>query len=146
MTDLSQADADALLAIPKRKKDGAVFHLPPARGKLIIPLEDFSEREAFLLDIARGGISLERRTYQNRGRHTVVLARLDFGSPHRNPDDEEIGVPHIHLYREGYGDKWAFAVPPEHFPNLHDSWQTLFDFMKFCNITHPPEIQRSLDP
>jgi hypothetical protein len=36
----------------------------------------------------------------------VVLVRLDLGgAPHRNPFDEEIGVPHLHLYREGFGDK-----------------------------------------
>jgi hypothetical protein len=97
-----------------------------------------------MLDITKGGISLERRTYQTRARHIVILARLDFGSPHRNPDGEEIGVPHLHRYLEGYGDKWAHAVPAEHFQNLSDLWQTLFDFMRFCNVVEPPDIQREL--
>jgi hypothetical protein len=98
------------------------------------------------LDITRGGISLERRTYQTRARHTAILARLDFGPPHRNPDDEEIGVPHLHLYREGYGDKWAYPVPAEHFPNIADPWLTLFDFMRFCTVVEPPDIERELLP
>ena len=144
MIDLSQLEADTLLALPKRRKETAIYRLPPHRGKLAVPLEDFAAREMFMLDISRGGISLERRTYQTRARQTAILARLDFGSPHRNPDDEEVGVPHLHLYREGYGDKWARLVPAEHFPNTEDPWLTLFDFMKFCNIVELPDIQREL--
>lgn len=71
--------------------------------------------------------------------------RLDFGgAPHRNPDDQEIGSPHLHLYREGYGDKWAFPVPIEHFPRTSDLWETLEDFLRFCHVTIPPRIERGL--
>jgi len=142
--DLTQSEADALLAMSKRRKDTITYRQPPHRGKLLVPLEDLTGREMFLLDISRGGISLERRTYQTRARQTAILARLDFGSPHRNPDEEEIGVPHLHLYREGFGDKWAFPVPTEHFPTPADPWRTLFDFMTFCKIVEPPDIQREL--
>jgi hypothetical protein len=146
MIDLPQTEADGLLRLPKRRVDAIVYRLPPHRGKLMVPLEDFAARETFVLDITRGGISLERRTYQTRARHTAILARLDFGPPHRNPDDEEIGVPHLHLYREGYGDKWAYPVPAEHFPNIADPWLTLFDFMRFCTVVEPPDIERELLP
>lgn len=146
MHDLTQAEADALLATAKRRTDETVWRLPGHRGKIAVPLEDFTGREAFILDISRGGISLERRTFQTRARHTVILARLDFGSPHRNPDDEEIGVPHLHLYREGYGDKWAQPVPASHFPNIGDPWRTLQDFMTFCHVVERPDIQRDLLP
>ena len=146
MIDLTQAEADSLLAMDKRRKEAVTYRLPPHRGKIMVPLEDLNGRETFLLDIGRGGISLERRTYQTRARQTAILARLDFGSPHRNPDDEEIGVPHLHLYREGFGDKWAFLVPAEHFPDPTDLWRTLFDFMKFCHIVELPDIQRELLP
>ena len=52
--------------------------------------------------------------------------------------------PHLHVYREGYGDKWAVPVPADRFGNLADVWQTLSDFMGYCNITQPPRIQRGL--
>jgi len=82
---------------------------------------------------------------QNRGRQVVVLVRLDLGgAPHRNPDDEEIPVPHLHLYREGYGDKWAVPVPADRFSNLADIWVTLEEFMRFCSVTQPPYIERGL--
>lgn len=78
---------------------------------------------------------------QNRARMTVVLVRLDLsGASHRNPDDTEIPAPHLHLYREGFGDKWAVAVPDDRFTVTTDLWTTLNDFMRFCNITRPPNI------
>jgi hypothetical protein len=73
------------------------------------------------------------------------LARLDFGGPpHRNPDGEEIACPHLHLYRQGYGDKWARPVPQDTFTNMDNLFMTLDDFMSFCNISEPPNIQRGL--
>ena len=89
-------------------------------------------------DVAKG-------TYQNRGRHSVVLVRLDFGGkPHRNPDERRIGSPHLHLYQEGYGDQWAFPVPSDRFTDMADAWQTLQDFMQYCNIVGPPVVQQRL--
>ena len=69
----------------------------------------------------------------------VILARLDFGgAPHRNPDGEEIASPHLHVYREGFGDKWAFPVPTDTFTDLADLWRTLQNFMHYCNIVELP--------
>lgn len=80
-------------------------------------------------------------TYQNRVRQSIVLIRYDFGgSPHRNPDDEEIGSPHLHVYREGYGDKWAFPVP-DSFADTTNLWQVLCDFMVYCHIILTPHIE-----
>ena len=74
-----------------------------------------------------------------------MLVRLDLGgAPHRNPDGEEITVPHLHVYREGYGDKWAVPVPVDVFTSTNDVWRTLEEFMRFCNISQPPHIERGL--
>jgi len=114
-------------------------------GSICIPLIAADKREHFLLDISRSRIDLLKGKYQNRARQVVVLVRLDFGgAPHRNPDDEEIACPHLHVYREGYGDRWAVPIPMDSFPNVADLWQTLQDFMRYCNITQPPSIQRGL--
>ena len=110
-----------------------------------IPLQSVDKREQFLLDISRGLIDLGRGKYQNRARQVVVLVRLDFGgSPHRNPDGEEIGSPHLHIYREGFGDKWAIPLPADRFPRITNLRSTLDDFMQFCNITLPPNIESGL--
>ena len=121
-----------------------IHHLAPTG---IVPLVSPDKRESFILDVSRGRIDLKKGTYQNRARQVVVLVRLDFGGPtHRNPDGVEIACPHFHVYREGYGDKWALPVPADRFPNLGDLWVTLEDFMRYCNVTIAPNIRRGLFP
>jgi hypothetical protein len=95
--------------------------------------------------VDRQKIDLSKTTLQNRARQVIVLLRLDLGDrPHRNPDGQEVGCPHLHVYREGFGDKYAIPVPVEVFSNTSDPFVALFDFMRYCNITEPPDIQRGL--
>ncbi|MCC7163592.1 MAG: hypothetical protein IT331_13950 [Anaerolineae bacterium] len=143
--NVTQAEADLLLAMEKHRVDEKDWDYPGFGGYLRIPLISPDKRENFFLDIERNSINLSRGKYQNRSRQVIILARLDFGGPpHRNPDGQEMPCPHIHLYREGYADKWAIPLPNEHFPNPNDPWQTLQDFMRFCHITLPPMITRGL--
>ena len=143
--NLTQMEADALIAMEKRRSDDTKWNYPDLGGYVTIPLVSIDRRESFLLDLRRGRIDLSKGTFQNRGRQVVVLARLDFGgAPHRNPDGEEVGSPHLHVYREGFVDKWAFPVSGDHFSNPYDAWQTLQDFMRYCNIVEPPMIRQGL--
>lgn len=142
--ELSQTEADTLLRMEKVSQDNNVaWSFPDLGGTLEIPLISGNQREAFSLDISRRRIALTTK-YQTRGRQIVVLARLDFASPHRNPDGVEIGIPHLHLYREGFGDKWAIPVPDGMLSNQDDAWQCLHDFMRYCNVTVAPDIRRGL--
>lgn len=144
-SNLSQTEADVLIAMEKRRVDKNQWNYPAFGEQVTIPLVSTDGRETFLLDLHRARINLTKGTYQNRSRQVVVLVRLDFGgAPHRNPDGEEIGSSHLHLYREGFGDKWAFPVPNDRFPDVENSWQTLQDFMQFCHIVEPPIIQKGL--
>lgn len=143
--NLTAAEAEALISMPKIKVNDDRHDYPGMGGSLVIPLTSEDKREEFLLDIYRGRIDLLKGTYQNRARQVVVLARVDFGgAPHRNPDGVEVPSPHMHLYREGFGDKWAVPLPPDKFPNVADLWQLLDDFMRFCNVVDRPEIVRGL--
>jgi len=143
--NLTAAEAEALISMPKIKINDDRYDYPGTGGSLVIPLTSDDKREDFLLDIYRGRIDLLKGTYQNRARQVVVLVRVDFGgAPHRNPDGVEVPSPHMHLYREGYGDKWAVPLPPDKFPNVADLWQMLDDFMRFCNVVDRPEIVRGL--
>ena len=143
--NLTQAEADVLITMEKHRFDDTRWDYPGLGGLISIPLVSTDKRETFLLDVSRGRIDLVKGTYQNRSRQVIVLVRLDFGGqPHRNPDGQEIPSPHLHIYREGYGDKWAVPVPANRFPNLSNLWQLLQDFMRFCNITVPPFINRGL--
>jgi len=143
--NLPQAEADALIAMEKHRIDDQLWDYPEPGGSIHIPLISSNGRENFHLDMSRSNINLMKGTYQNRSRQIVVLVRLDFGGqPHRNPDGEEVSSPHIHIYREGYSDKWAFPISNADFTDLTDSWQMLKDFMRYCNITRPPKIHRGL--
>lgn len=143
--ELTQTEADALIALPKVRTSDDLHNYPVAGGSVIVPLTSQDKRENFLLDISRGRIEMRKGKYQMRGHQIIVLVRLDFGgAPHRNPDGTDIPCPHLHIYREGYGDKWAIPVPADRFPNLPDLWQTLQDFMTYCNVVDPPNIQRGL--
>lgn len=86
--NLTQAEADALIAMEKHRENDDIHDYPGLGGGITIPLISSDKRENFLLDITRGRIDLKKGTYQNRARHIVILVRLDFGGqPHRNPDD-----------------------------------------------------------
>jgi hypothetical protein len=143
--NLTQAEADALIAMEKHRANEDRSDFPMGGESAVLLLQSIDRREQFLLDLSRGRIDLLKAKMQNRGRQVVVLVRLDLGGgPHRNPDGEEVPVPHLHLYREGYGDKWAIPVPVDRFRAIVDVWTTLEDFMRYCNITRPPRIERGL--
>ena len=147
MTDIdpTQAEADALLAMKKVRVTDTQYDYPSMGGSIHIPLKSEDRREEFFLDVARGRFDFRKGTLQNRARQIIILARLDYGGPaHPNPDGEEIPCPHLHLYKEGYGDKWAFPIPLDRFPNIGDQWDTLFDFMKYINVIKQPAIIREL--
>ena len=143
--ELTQAEADILIALEKVRENDDLVDYPGLGGNICVALVSADKREHFSLDISRGRIDLRKGKCQERGRSVIVLVRLDFGSaPHRNPDGEEVACPHLHVYRQGFGDKWATAVPSDHFPNTNDLWRLLQDFMRFCNVTKPPVFRRGV--
>ena len=74
--NLTQADADVLLAMEKHKVDDSAYEYPSFGGGIRIPLQSPDKRESFFLDITRGQIELLKGTYQNRARSVAILARL----------------------------------------------------------------------
>ena len=84
--DLTQAEADTLIGMPKRPSSGLINIFPSPGDRLFIELESLDKTEDFLLDVTRARIDLLKITYQERARQSVVLLRLDVhGAPHRNP-------------------------------------------------------------
>jgi hypothetical protein len=139
---LSQQRADELIAMPKRCADLLPIKFPLPGETLRFDVESEGASESFILDVNRKGrIRLTKCTYQERYAVIEILLRLDVdGPPHENPDGVEVASPHLHVYREGYGDKWAQPAPPE-FSDTGDLARTLQDFMRYCKIQEIPEIQ-----
>lgn len=105
-------------------------------------LADTNDREKFLLDVWRGMLRLTKLKFQNRVRIAIVLIRLDVdGAPHTNPDGAQLLGTHLHLFKEGYDDKWAYPVDSSAFTLLSDSGKTFHDFCSYCRIESPPAVQ-----
>lgn len=142
--DITQEEADALIAMEKIRADDTAHLFPIEGARLSLPLTSIDKRENFTLDITRAQIKLTKAVFQNRARRAIVLMRLDLdGPPHRNPDGLEVPCPHLHVYREGY-DKWAFPAPSERYTNTLDLFSTFEAFMLHCNVTDPPQIDKGL--
>lgn len=143
--NIPQAEADALIAMEKQCIDDKQWFFPVPGERLTIPLTSLDKRENFMLDVTRARIKLSKATYQNRARQAIILMRLDLdGPPHRNPNDEEIPCPHLHIYREGHGDKWAIPAPRDIYADTNDLLSTFEAFMGHCNITVLPDIHLGL--
>jgi hypothetical protein len=101
-----------------------------------------------------GRIRLTKCTYQERYQTIIILIRLDLdGPPHTNPEvvnvplphltpynGQTIDCPHLHLYVEGFMDKWAIPAPNDEFLDTTNLYTTLQDFLRYCNVVVPPKI------
>ena len=156
---LTQKDADLFFEMEKFPEDkDQEFEFPHSGQKLTIPFTSLDGHEKFLFDINRGTIRITKVTYQNRVRKAFVLRRLDFdGAPHTNPEVEtvplallepyngkEIPAPHVHIYYEGFGERWA--VPADMFVELErkDIYETMEEFFRYCNVKEFPNITKTL--
>lgn len=73
--DITQAEADALIAMEKQCVDDKRLVLPGPGERLAVSLTSLDKRESFMLDVTRAQIKLTKATYQNR----AFLMRLDLG-------------------------------------------------------------------
>lgn len=139
---LTQAEADQFMKMQKHfLQPPAFIAIPPGMDETY-ELATLDNRERFLLDIWRGTLRLTKLKFQNRARTVSVLVRLDVdGAPHTNPDGQRLAGTHIHLFREGYDDRWAYPVDVKLFTMLSDPATTFQEFCEFCKIESPPPVQ-----
>jgi hypothetical protein len=142
---LDQTTANALLALDKLLADTSPIDFPMPGMALELAVKSQDDREAFLIDInRRGRIKISKCTYQERYSVIEILLRLDIDGPtHENPDGTEVPCPHLHIYREGYGDKWAQPIPAS-FTDPSSLSLTLREFLQYCRVQNIPAINASL--
>ena len=141
---LTDEEADYLIKVEKLCLETKEFKFPFNGGKVVIPLVSKDKKEEFLLDINRASIDINKNTFQNRVRKCIKLVRLDLGgAPHRNPDGKEIGTPHIHIYKNGYEDKFAYELP-EFFLTCKTIKDYFYKFLEYCNVTKKTNIEMGL--
>lgn len=144
---LTQAEADNLIKLEKVCDSTVTYQLPFQGDSIEIPLTSTDGKEYFLLDVYRGRINIKKIKYQNRAHKSIILVRVDIGgSPHENPDGVIIPCPHIHIYREGFADKWAEQLNGKNhgFTDLKDLFTVLDSFLDFINVTERPKLLPSL--
>lgn len=113
---LEQWDADRLIAMRKIYTRTLTVNLSMGVSE-DYSIESDDESEHFLLDVYRSRRNPKKARFQLRYRKDIVLARLCTSVHHTNPDGELLSYPHLHSYRESYGDKWASLVDiPENDP------------------------------
>jgi len=139
---LTQAEAEQLIQMVKHFVNApAVISIPPGADDTY-ELAGQNDREKFLLDVWRGTLRLTKLRFQDRVRTVVVLVRLDVdGAPHSNPDGQRLAGTHLHIFREGFDDRWAYPVDPTVFTLLSDPGTTFQEFCAFCKIESPPPVQ-----
>ena len=64
--NLSQEEADRLIAMEKCSVDQRDWLFPAPGERFTIPLTSLDKRESFVLDVTRAQIKLTKATYQNR--------------------------------------------------------------------------------
>lgn len=142
---LSQQEADLLINLQKKFSGNEPVILGATALNYTRKLLSIDGREEFHLDIWRGSLNLKKYRFQNRARFVEILVRVDInGSPHKNPDGTTIPCPHIHIYREGYNDKWAYPLAGFPFRDPENIIKTFEDFAKYCNIIEYPDVQGRL--
>ena len=143
---LTQAKVDELLGLVKVLVERGPVDFPPAGTSKQIEAKSEDGREAFLIDVnRRGKIKISKCTFQERYQVIDILIRLDIDGPtHENPDGVEVPCPHLHIYKEGFAEKWAYPLQPSDFTDTGDLAKTLKEFLRYCRVRDIPDVQGGL--
>jgi hypothetical protein len=142
---LTQIEFDHIMSLQKQFEDSITpLILGPGPIRWTRILVSTETKEEFIMDYRKGHISISKFTINHRFRNSVNLLRYDHTGRHTNPDGVTLDGPHIHLYREGFDDK--FAVPATEMGiNISDEIQLIFrKVLQICNIQNSPAINLNL--
>ncbi|MGG1550944.1 DUF6978 family protein [Paenibacillus ferrarius] len=138
---LTDLEARRLLDAVKALDSTKPIAFPSIQSYITLEASSSQANDKFQIDINRKTLNVKKCTYQTRYKKSVNLLRIDIeGPPHPNPDGTEIPCPHIHIYRDGYDDKWAYPLSSEIITNPKDLIQVLIDFLEYNNINNVPSV------
>ena len=151
--ELSQKEAQALFELPKFFFHEFKISFPGEGEKLTLEFYSKNKRYVFQADIDRSGFIKPKLKFQNRYNKIFILRRLEIiGPPHKNPPDSlgfdflksyenlEIPCPHLHIYIEGFNDKWAISLADVDELNITQEdtpFEIMTKFFNYCNIELP---------
>ncbi len=120
----------------------------PKKGKnLVIPCFSDDNREAFEITVNRGKIEIRKISCQQLyTQDKSILFRIDnIGPRHQNPDGKYIDCPHIHIYKEGYGVRWAYPLEKVIKTDNDNPIELFKEFLKYINVVELPHIEYQLE-
>jgi hypothetical protein len=140
---LTDEEAQRLLGLVKHFMDRRRIEFPAMGEYCDRELSSDDGHESFIIDINRKGkVKVTKCTLQERYAVTDILLRLDIdGPPHTNPDGMDVPCPHLHVYKEGFADKWAFPIDPTQFTDTTKLVRSFREFLVLCNVREIPNIQ-----
>ena len=132
--ELPQAKADEYLRVKKKFLFQSKLNLDQPFNITETLVSD-EHGDIFKIDLRQGRIELLMININYRANECVVLCRLDIDDrTHKNPDGKKIVEPHIHLYKEGFGSKFAYPAKNFGFIDFSNSLSSINKFFDFCNI------------
>lgn len=146
---LTDTESLELIREEKQFKDDG-FEFPKQGESQTLEAEGLVSHTEYLMDINRKLCTLSRITYQNRVQKHIILLRLDIDTkPHTNPDGNTISGTHLHVYKEGYLDAWAYELDDPFIQGINpgfnlkdllcqDMERRFEAFSRLCNFTSYP--------
>jgi len=139
---ISQKEYNFIMKEEKEFDDlSSPIQLGPAPIQWTRQINSSSSKETYLLDFYRGSFEISKYTVNKRYRQTIILLRYDNGGRHTNPDGVTFDGAHVHLYKEGCNDKFAYPISEIGIDET-DNMETVFKkIMHFCNVKRFPSIE-----
>ena len=142
MLSLTQQEFENLINLKKKFETSEPLHLDESWMRNILSIKT---RDAFILDYTiRGPIELKKYTYNKRYKKIIILLRYDSFGRHTNPDGVIFEGSHIHIYREGFDDKFAFPIEKLGVSQNSTREEILELFLKYCHVVEHPNIQYTI--
>lgn len=104
-------------------------------------IKAINSKNIYLLDFYRGSLELTRFTYNKRYRQSIILLRYDSGGRHTNPDGLSFNGPHVHIFREGFNDKYAHPISYINIDDSHSIVEVLDKLLQYCNVTNRHSVK-----
>ena len=141
---ITQQEFDHLIAFEKAFDEADMLILGPPPASWSREMTAPSTRDKFILDFRRGGFEISKYSYNKRYRQTIIMVRYCSSVRHTNPDGVTFDGPHVHLFREGYDDKFAFPVSDIGVTVGEGMDVVLMKLLRYCNVTGVPAIEVGL--
>jgi len=144
---LTDSEVQHLIRLPKRFTDIAQVIIPQSgEFEHRSDLAAIGGRDTFILDISRAAIRMTRCKSQTRYARNIILIRVDLdGSPHENPDGTDVGRSHVHIYRAGWDDKWAYPLSEyKGFASCSTLVELVRSFCRYCGVTSDIPYQEGI--